>query len=123
VSALAPTLQSFFTAYLIGQRGASEHTIRAYRDTMRLLLAYARERTGIEPADLDIGDLDAELISSFLTMLEHDRGNSDEVGERRATDMPPSDRLSAGHHRRVSSRPLPHRACGSPAHGVPPDSR
>jgi site-specific recombinase XerD len=76
VSALAPTLQSFFTGYLIGQRGASEHTIRAYRDTMRLLLAYARERTGIEPADLDIGDLDAELISSFLTMLEHDRGNS-----------------------------------------------
>jgi integrase/recombinase XerD len=76
VSALAPAMQSFFTSYLVGQRSASEHTIRAYRDTMRLLLSYARERTGIEPADLDVGDLDAELISSFLAMLVERRGNS-----------------------------------------------
>ena len=46
-----------------------------------------------------------------------------EVGERRAADMPPSDPHGAGHHRCVSSRPLPHRACGSPAQGVPPGSR
>jgi len=39
-----------------------------------------------------------------------------EVGERRATDIPPSEPYRAGHHRRVSSRPLPHRACGFPAH-------
>ena len=46
-----------------------------------------------------------------------------EVGERRATDVLPSDPCRAEYHRRVSSRPLPHRACGSPAHGVPPGSR
>lgn len=40
MSQLAPTLQSFFTAYLSGQRGASAHTVAAYRDTWRLLLAY-----------------------------------------------------------------------------------
>ncbi len=33
VSALAPTLQAFFTERLIGQRQASPHTIAAYRDT------------------------------------------------------------------------------------------
>ena len=33
--------------------------------------------------------------------------------------MPPSDPHGAGHHRCVSSRPLPHRACGSPAHAAP----
>jgi integrase/recombinase XerD len=38
VSALAPTLQSFFASYLCGQRAASRHTIAAYRDTFRLLL-------------------------------------------------------------------------------------
>jgi site-specific recombinase XerD len=76
VSALAPTLQSFFTSYLVGQRAASKHTIRAYRDTMRLLLSYAHERTGIQPSDLDIGILDAELIAAFLAMLEQHRGNS-----------------------------------------------
>ena len=76
MSALAPTLQSFFTSYLVGQRGASKHTITAYRDTMRLLLAYAHERTQIQPSDLDISVLDTELITAFLTMLEQRRGNS-----------------------------------------------
>jgi site-specific recombinase XerD len=76
MTALAPTLQSFFTSYLVGQRGASDHTITAYRDTLRLLLSYVHERTGIQPSDLDINVLDAELIAAFLTMLEQQRGNS-----------------------------------------------
>lgn len=76
MTALAPTLQSFFTDYLIAQRGASGHTISAYRDTLRLLLGYAHERTGVCPSDLDIAMLDAELVTDFLTMLEQRRGNS-----------------------------------------------
>jgi integrase/recombinase XerD len=76
MTALAPTLQSFFTSYLIGQRGASDHTIAAYRTTLRLLLGYAHERTAIQPSDLDINVLDAKLITAFLTMLEQRRGNS-----------------------------------------------
>jgi len=76
MSALAPTLESFFTSYLVGQRGASEHTIIAYRDTLRLLLKYAHERTRIPRSDLDISVLDAELITAFLAMLEQRRGNS-----------------------------------------------
>ena len=35
MSALAPTLQAFFTDRLIGERQASPHTIAAYRDTLR----------------------------------------------------------------------------------------
>lgn len=76
MTALAPTLQSFFTSYLVGQRGASHHTVTAYRDTLRLLLSYVRERTGIQPSDLDIAVLDADMIAAFLTMLEQHRGNS-----------------------------------------------
>jgi hypothetical protein len=38
VSALAPTLEAFFTDRLTRQRRASPHTIAAYRDTLRLLL-------------------------------------------------------------------------------------
>jgi integrase/recombinase XerD len=76
MTALAPTLQSFFTDYLISQRGASGHTITAYRDTLRLLLSYTHERTSIQPADLDITVLDANLVTGFLTMLEQQRGNS-----------------------------------------------
>lgn len=33
MSALAPTMQAFFTERLQGQRHASPHTIAAYRDT------------------------------------------------------------------------------------------
>jgi integrase/recombinase XerD len=76
VSALAPTLQAFFTERLIRQRHASGHTIAAYRDALRLLLGYVSGRTGIAPSALDIADLDAPLIAGFLDHLETQRGNS-----------------------------------------------
>jgi integrase/recombinase XerD len=76
MTALAPTLQAFFTDRLIRQRHASAHTVAAYRDTLRLLLGYASAQTGVTPSALDLSDLDAPLIASFLDHLEHDRGNS-----------------------------------------------
>jgi len=76
VTALAPTLQAFFTDRLIGQRGASPHTIAGYRDTWRLLLAFAAQHTGTNPCQLDIADLGAPLVAAFLDHLEHGRGNS-----------------------------------------------
>jgi integrase/recombinase XerD len=76
MSTLAPTLQAFFTDRLIRQRQASPNTIAAYRDAFKLLLAFASEQTGKQPSGLDIGDLDAEMITAFLDHLQHDRGNS-----------------------------------------------
>ena len=76
MSALAPLLQGFFTERLTTQRRASPDTIASYRDTIRLLLGYARQRTGKPPSQLDFADLDAPLISGFLTHLETGRGNS-----------------------------------------------
>jgi integrase/recombinase XerD len=76
MSPLAPTLQAFFTERLIGERRASPHTIAAYRDTLKLLLAFAASRLRHPPCQLDIGDLDAPLIAAFLDHLERERGNS-----------------------------------------------
>ena len=76
MTALAPTLQAFFTERLIRQCQASPHTVAAYRDTLRLLLVFASTRRGIEPSKLDIGDLDAPLIGAFLDHLEKQRKNS-----------------------------------------------
>ena len=73
---LAPVLESFFTDRLYRQLGASAHTIRAYRDTFRLLLGYAHTTTGKQPCELDVADLDAALITGFLQHLEHDRLNT-----------------------------------------------
>lgn len=75
MSALAPTLQAFFTDRLVRQRQASPQTIAAYRDTLRLLVAFAAKRTGSEPSHLDVGDLDAALVGAFLDHLERNRGN------------------------------------------------
>lgn len=76
MTALAPTLQAFFTDRLARQRNASPHTIAGYRDTWRLLLAFAAERTGTAPSMLDLSQIDAPLVAAFLDHLQNDRGNS-----------------------------------------------
>jgi integrase/recombinase XerD len=75
VSVFAPTLQAFFIDRLIRQRRASPHTIASYRDTMRLLLAFAEPRVGKCPSRLAIEDIDAKLVGAFLDHLERERGN------------------------------------------------
>lgn len=76
MSALAPSLQAFFTDRLIGQRDASPNTIGAYKTAFRLLVGYVAQRTAKAPSALDIADLDAPLIAAFLGHLETDRHNS-----------------------------------------------
>ena len=41
MTALAPTLQAFFTDRLALQRQASGHTIAAYRDAIKMLIVFA----------------------------------------------------------------------------------
>ena len=75
MSTLAPLLEAFFTDRLINQRGASANTIAGYRDTFRLLLGFAADRTGKKPSGLDIAEIDAPLVAAFLDHLECERGN------------------------------------------------
>jgi integrase/recombinase XerD len=75
MTALAPILQGFFTDRLARQKKASPNTVAAYRDTCRLLLAFAQAKTGKPPSRLGLADLDATLIGAFLRHLEDDRGN------------------------------------------------
>ena len=76
MTALAPTLQAFFTDRLALQRQASGHTIAAYRDAIKMLIVFAAQRTGKNPSRLDIVDLDAQTVGAFLNHLENDRGNT-----------------------------------------------
>ena len=76
MSALATSLQAWFTDRLIRERNASPHTIAGYRDAFRLLLRFASEQTGRAPAKLTIEDLDAKLVSDFLAYVGSERGNS-----------------------------------------------
>jgi len=69
-------VESFFVEYLPRQRGASRHTVRAYRDALKLLFEFAARRRGREIASLELGDLDAETIAGFLDHIEANRSNS-----------------------------------------------
>jgi len=73
---LARLLQSFFTERLLQQRHASPHTVASYRDSFRLLLAFAKKRLHKDPSDLELKELDAPLLGEFLHHLETERGNS-----------------------------------------------
>lgn len=70
---LPPLVERFFTQRLIHQRNASPHTIASYRDTFRLLFAFAQARLGKPPSRLDLADLDAPFIGAFLDDLEASR--------------------------------------------------
>ncbi|WP_287331873.1 site-specific integrase [Mesorhizobium sp.] len=74
--ALFALVESFFTTYLPRQRGASPHTIRAYRDMLKLLLLFATQHRNREVAALRLDDLDANMIAAFLDHLETTRSNS-----------------------------------------------
>jgi integrase/recombinase XerD len=69
-------VESYFTEYLPRQRGASVHTVRAYRDTLALLFRFVSRQRGRGVASLQLDDLDAEVIAQFLDHIELERSNS-----------------------------------------------
>ena len=73
---LSALIQKFFMDRLYTQMEASPHTIASYRDTFRLLLKFASEKTGKSPIALSVDDLNAELIGVFLEDIEDVRKNS-----------------------------------------------
>ena len=122
MTALAPAVESFFTGYLIAQRGASPHTIASYRDTFRLLFTWIREQAGTRPSDLDFTDLDAATVSRFLAMLEDERHNTgtDPQPAARRHPLPVPPRGPRAPRARRPHRPGP----GHPAaQAVPQDGR
>jgi integrase/recombinase XerD len=72
---LSGLVQSFFQEHLDQARGASPHTIRAYRDTLRLFFGYlARQRhCGVDR--LALPDVTSQRVLDFLMDLETRRGN------------------------------------------------
>ena len=82
---LADLIESFFRQRLIAQRNSSLNTVAAYRDAMKLLLAFVSERQGKAPSDLEVEDLDRDEVLAFLDHLEQVRGNSVSTRNARLT--------------------------------------
>lgn len=69
-------LESFFVRRMVNQRHASPNTVRSYRDTFRLLLRFVQDRLRRAPSKLQLADVDAPLVATFLDHLENERANS-----------------------------------------------
>lgn len=71
----ATLVQEFFTDYMVQQRALSPGTVASYRDTFVLLLRYA-QRQGKNPYSVELTDISAKFLTSFLDHLEQERHNS-----------------------------------------------
>jgi site-specific recombinase XerD len=73
---LLSLVESFFAQHLRRIVGASEHTVRAYRDALKLFFMFVAEHVGRSLADLQLDDIRAEAVLAFLGHIEARRGNS-----------------------------------------------
>lgn len=69
-------VEAYFTEYLPKQRGASVHTVRAYRDALTLLVKFVAEQRGRGVASLQLSDLDVDAVTRFLDHIELKRSNT-----------------------------------------------
>jgi len=68
-------VRDFFCDRLINQQNVSPHTVAAFRDTFRLLLAFLGGQRRSASQVPTIEDLDAPTVLAFLDSLEAQRGN------------------------------------------------
>ncbi|GHU90707.1 integrase [Clostridia bacterium] len=70
------TVNNFLFDYLPNQRNYSSHTIKSYRDTLRLLIKYLREELHLTVTQIDFPIFNAKVISDFADWLQNTRGVS-----------------------------------------------
>jgi len=73
---LASFIKQFFSHYLPVQKGLAVNTVAAYRDTIKLLLAYAADTLKKNVVELGVEDLNESLVLDFLDHVETTRGCS-----------------------------------------------
>jgi site-specific recombinase XerD len=72
---LSTCIHRFFDQYLTHIKGLSPHTVKAYRDTFKLLLPFAADYHGIKFESLRLEHFSSDLILGFLNQLEKKRNN------------------------------------------------
>jgi site-specific recombinase XerD len=72
---LGSHLRYFLSDFLAAQRNASPNTVRAYRDSLKLLLLFVAARRGGSVADLSLTHIDRPSVLEFLKSTECDRRN------------------------------------------------
>ena len=87
VQTLGPWLRRFFEEYLVSERNLARNTQLSYRDTFKLLLAFAADRLRKPAERLVVRELSPELALAFLAHLEDRRGCSPQTRNQRLTAL------------------------------------
>lgn len=106
-------VQKFFQDYLKALRGLSSNTIFAYRDAIKLFLAFLSKHTRSRTTKLSIDDLSPENVLAFLIHIEKARQCSVTTRNLRLSALrtffeylATQDTLHASQYQRVISIPL-----------------
>lgn len=73
---LGPYIRRFLLEHVVADRNLSRNTQRNYRDAIRVLLRFMTDRHRIDPADLMVEDVSADVVREFLQYLEQQRQNT-----------------------------------------------
>jgi integrase/recombinase XerD len=73
---LLTLVESFFREHLKQNCGASAHTVRAYRDSLRLFFNFIADTRKCAVSEITLADLRVEIVMQFLAHLESKRTNS-----------------------------------------------
>jgi len=106
-------VQSFFQQYLVVDRGLSQNTVMAYRDSLKLFFAFESSRQKKAATKLVLEDVNADAILLFLNQLELKRNNSIVTRNLRLASLKTfslflttKDILRAGEYQRIMALPL-----------------
>lgn len=70
----ATSVQDYFCKYMANEVGASQQTIRSYRDTFCLFIEYMEDRKGYKPDTIGLECLNRGVIVEFLDWLQVTKG-------------------------------------------------
>ena len=84
---IGPLVRRFLLEEVGVDRNLSINTQRSYRDTLRLLFRFMTERYATEPTQMTVEHLTADVVKSFLTYLEEERGNAIDTRNLRLTAL------------------------------------
>ena len=73
---LGSHIRRFLLEHVVADRNLSHNTQRNYRDAIRVLLRFMTERHRIDPADLTVEHVTADVVREFLQYLEQVRRNT-----------------------------------------------
>ena len=72
---VAPHITAFLHDHLPIQQGASQNTCDSYAYAFQLFFQFASQRLKVKPSLIKLEQIDAKLVTDFLSFLELNRGN------------------------------------------------